>query len=46
MIESASALKVVWIKIGCRFSSIFTNQTYNECVADSFGEDYLSTQAG
>jgi hypothetical protein len=46
MIESASMLKATWIKIGCRISSIFTSQTYNECVADSLGEDYLSTQAG
>jgi hypothetical protein len=43
MIESASSLKKVWVRIACRFNSILTSQTYEDCLAESLGEDYLSS---
>jgi eight-cysteine-cluster-containing protein len=44
MIESASALKVIWVRIGCRISSFFSSETYDGCVSNSLGADYLSSQ--
>jgi hypothetical protein len=42
MIDSVSRWKNIGSKIICRFAAIFTSITYNQCMVDALGEDYLS----
>lgn len=43
MMQEVNRLKVLWTRIGCRISAILTSQSYEECLTDSLGPEYMAS---